>query len=104
MEKLILNKDIGKPVNPHGYELSETKKYVINLGKELKEQIAILEAVKVMGLGAMNDWWHWLESNGFSKETPNPTNDFVEKFYGVESLWKTDLSQGLVVKRDYDLW
>lgn len=33
---------------------------------------------------------------------PNPTNDFVEKFYGVKSLWKTDLSQGLVVKDEHD--
>lgn len=100
MEELTLNKDMGKPVIPHGYKLSETKKYVINLEKELKGQIAILEAVKAMGLEAMNDWWNWLESNGFSKEMPNPTNDFVEKFYGVESLWKTDLSQGLVVKSE----
>lgn len=102
MEKLILNKDMGKLVTLHGYELSETKKYVINLEKELKGQMAILEAVRTMGLEAINDWWNWLESNGFSKDMPNPTNDFVGKFYGVESLWKTDLSQGLVVKDEHD--
>lgn len=100
MEKLKLNKDMGKRVNPHGYNLSETKKYVIDLEKELNGQIAILEAIKTMGLEAINDWWKWLESNGFSKQMPNPTNDFVEKFYGVESLWKTNLSQGLVVKNE----
>lgn len=102
MEKLILNKDMGKLVTLHGYELSETKKYVINLEKELKGQMAILEAVRTMGLEAINDWWNWLESNGFSKDMPNPTNDFVGKFYGVESLWKTDLSQGLVAKNEDD--
>lgn len=102
MEKLKLNKDMGKSVTPHGYELSETKKYVIDLEKELEEQISILRAVSTIGLEAMNDWWNWLKSNGFSIEAPNPTNDFVEIFYGVESLWKTDLSQGLVVKNEDD--
>ena len=102
MEKLKLNKEMGKPVTAHGYELSETKKYVIDLEKEFKGQIAILEAVRAMGLEAMKDWWKWLEINGFSTETPNPTNDFVEKFYGNKSLWKTDLSQGLVVKNEKD--
>lgn len=100
--KLKLNKDMGKSVNPHGYELSETKKYVIDLEKEFEEQISILRAVSTMGLEAMNDWWNWLKSNGFSIEAPNPKNDFVEIFYGVESLWKTDLSQGLVVKNEDD--
>ena len=32
----------------------------------------------------------------------NPTNDFVGKFYGKNSLWKTNLSQGLVVKNEKD--
>ncbi|MCA9766818.1 MAG: hypothetical protein KC455_10425 [Carnobacterium sp.] len=102
MEKLKLNKEIGKPVTPQGYKLSETKKYVIDLGKELNEQTAILEAVRTMGLEAMNDWWDWLKVNNFSTDMPNPTNDFVEKFYGVKFLWKTDLSQGLVVKDEHD--
>ena len=102
MEKLKLNKEMGKSVTPYGYELLETKKYVIDLEKEFKEQISILEAVRVMGLEAMKDWWKWLESNGFSTEMPNPTNDFVGKFYGKNSLWKTNLSQGLVVKNEKD--
>ena len=45
MEKLKLNKEMGKSVTPYGYELLETKKYVIDLEKEFKEQISILEAV-----------------------------------------------------------
>lgn len=50
MEKLKLNKEIGKPMTPQEYKLSETKKYVIDLGKELNEQTAILEAVRTIGL------------------------------------------------------
>lgn len=102
MKKLKLNKDKGKSVLAHGYELSETEKYLINLEKELDEQMAILETIKVMGLEAMKDYWNWLDNNGFSREMPNPTNNFVEKFYGVEALWKTDLSQGIVVKNKDD--
>lgn len=33
---------------------------------------------------------------------PNPTNDFVEKSYGVKPLWRTELSQGIVVKEESD--
>ena len=33
---------------------------------------------------------------------PNPTNAFVEQYYGKESLWKTDFSQGIVVKAEND--
>lgn len=102
MEKLKLNKEAGKLVSSHGYKLLETKKYVLDLKEELKEQMAILEAVRIMGLEAINDWWDWLKSNGFSTDIPNPTNDFVGKFYGVKALWETDLSQGLVVKNEDD--
>lgn len=102
MEKLKLNKDMGNAVIPSGYKLSETKKYVINLAKEFDEQIAILEAIRVMDLEAMEDYWKWLNDNDFSLEIPNPTNSCVEKFYGVEPLWKTELSQGLAVKNEDD--
>lgn len=102
MKKLKLNQDMGKAVLAHGYKLSATEKYLINLEKELDEQSTILEATRVMGLEAMEDYWNWLENNGFSIDMPNPTNDFVEKFYGSKALWKTDLSQGLVVKNEDD--
>lgn len=102
MKKLKLNQDSGKDVLSHGYRLSATEKYLINLEKELDEQLTILEATKMMGLEAMKDYWSWLENNGFSIEMPNPTNDFVEKSYGSNALWKTDLSQGLVVKNEDD--
>src|SRR5699024_5128617 len=102
MKKLKLNKDMGKAVLAHNYELSEKERYIINLEEELNEQMTIQNAVKVTGLEAMKDYWNWLDNNGFSTEMPNPTNHFVEKFYGVETLWKTDLSQGLVVKNKDD--
>ena len=31
---------------------------------------------------------------------PNPTNDVVAPYYGVKPLWKTDYSQGIVVKAE----
>lgn len=36
--------------------------------------------------------------NGFDANMPNPTNCFVARFYGVKALWKTGLSQGIVVR------
>ncbi|MGK0714407.1 hypothetical protein ACSHWF_09205 [Aerococcus urinaeequi] len=102
MEKIILNQTMGKNVNPHNYVLSATKKYVMNLEEEIPKQMSILQAVQTMGLEAINDWWRWLESNGFSKDQPNPTNSFVEKFYGKSPLWKTELSQGLVMRNEDD--
>lgn len=98
MEKLELNKNIGTFLNAQGYQLSEIKEYVINLKNELPTQLAIQKSVQLMGLEAINDWWEWLENNGFSKDLPNPTNNFVEQFYGKKTLWSTNLSQGLVVK------
>lgn len=33
---------------------------------------------------------------------PNPTNEIVATFYGIGSLWKTEYSQGVVVKAEDD--
>lgn len=96
MEKIVLNQSIGNVTKPHDYVLSTTKKYVINLEEELPEQISIMTAIQTMGLDAITDWWSWLKTNGFSTDQPNPTNSFVEQFYGKSHLWKTKLSQGLV--------
>lgn len=102
MEKLKLNKDMGKLVKGSGYKLDASKEYVINLDDEIQEQISILQAVQMMGLEAMNDWWKWLEKNGFDAVQPNPTNSYVEGFYGKKPLWQSNLSQGLVVKDEFD--
>lgn len=100
MQKIKVNKDFGQIVKPHGYELDATKEYVINIGNELKQQKSIIAAVRSMGLLAIEDYYKWLNDNGFNSDTPNPTNNFVSKFYGVKPLWKTELSQGIVVKAE----
>lgn len=102
MEKIKLNKSFGKLVPAHGYELDATKKYVINMEDEFEQQASILQAVKTMGLLALRDYHAWLSANGFNIDMPDPTNDFVSKFYGVKPLWKTELSQGIVVREESD--
>lgn len=97
-----LNKDMGKIVPAHDYVLDETIKYTINLQEELEQQSNILMAIQTMGLPALNDYHTWLSSNGFNVDAPNPTNEFVSKFYGKKALWKTQLSQGLVFKAEDD--
>ena len=100
MNKIKLNKDFGKMVIAHAYELSPTEKYYICLDDEFEQQMSILSAVKTMGLPAMKDYHMWLENNGFNIEMPNPTNEFVATFFGSKPLWCTDLSQGIVVKAE----
>lgn len=102
MEKIKLNKDFGKIVEVHGYELDATNKYIINVKNEIEEQAAVLTAIDVMGLPALDDYYKWLIDNGFNPIMPNPTNDFVSKYYGVKPLWSTSLSQGIVVKAEDD--
>ena len=102
MKKIKLNKDMGQIVAAHGYELDPTEKYIINIENELNEQSAIMAAVQTMGLSALKDYHEWLIKNGFNSIMPNPTNDFVSQFYGVKPLWKTDFSQGIVVKAEND--
>lgn len=37
MEKIKLNKDLGKMVETHGYELDAKKEYIINTDDEIEE-------------------------------------------------------------------
>ena len=100
MKKLKLNENMGKLVNPHGYELDATERYIISMKRELTEQVAIMTAVKSVGLPALKDYHQWLADNGFDINMPNPTNSFVAQFYGKKALWETDLSQGIVVRAE----
>ena len=102
MEKIKINKNLGKLVEAHGYELDATKEYIINTDDEIEEQANITATVHLMGLPALKDYHNWLISNGFNANMPNPTNEFVSKFYGKKALWITDLSQGIVVKAEND--
>ena len=93
-----------KPENSiDGYRLNPSEKYVINLRDEMEFAIAILQAAQIFGFPpAFKNWHAWLFENGFNAESPNPTNEFVAKFYGVEPLWKTPYSMGIVVKAEDD--
>lgn len=62
-------------------------------------QQSIMMSFQIIGYPpALKNYHAWLFENGFSVEAPNPTNEFVAKYYGVKPLWKTDYSQGIVVK------
>lgn len=98
MKKLKLNKDFGKTVIAHGYELDPTEHYCICVEDEFEQQQYILSAVMAMGLSATKDYHNWLKDNGFNVDMPDPTNAFVEPYFGIKPLWTTDLSQGIVVK------
>ena len=51
---------------------------------------------------AHKNYHAWLFENGFNVDAPNPTNEVVACYYGVKPLWKTDYSQGVVVKAEKD--
>lgn len=87
------------------YELDPAQEYVlIDFESELKIQSAILMSFQIIGAPpALKNYHAWLYKNGFDINSPNPTNAFVSSFYGNRPLWKTDYSQGIVVKVDgYD--
>ena len=84
------------------YELDPTQEYVlIDFESELKMQSAILMSFQTMGAPpAIKNYHTRLYKNGFDINSPNPTNAFVSSFYGNRPLWRTDYSQGIVVKVD----
>ena len=89
----VKNKDVGE------YILDSTEKYIINIDEEMEMQKAILSAFMNFGVPpALKNYHAWLFKNGFNLEVPNPTNEAVAKYYGNKPLWKTEYSQGIVVK------
>lgn len=96
-----LNTGMGEFVQPHGYELDPTKKYEIIHSNEIETQIAIIQAVKRHGLPALRDYNDWLADNNIDIDfdgVPIISNEFASQFYGKKPLWKTELSQGIVIK------
>ena len=86
-----------------GYYLKPTEQYTINIEDEIEYQSAIIQSFQVMGSPpALKNYHAWLFKNGFNIDMPNPTNEFVSKYYGAKPLWKTDYSQGIVVKNEND--
>lgn len=103
MKKIKLYEGIGIETSIDGYELIPTEKYMINIDEEMDYQMAILSSFKIMGPPpALKNYYAWLFENGFNVNSPNPTNEFVAPYYGVKPLWKTDYSQGIVVKDEND--
>lgn len=103
MKKINLSDSIENEMSVDGYRLDPTEKYVINLLEEIEFQQSIMMSFNIMGYPpALKNYHAWLFENGFSVEDPNPTNELVAKYYGVKPLWKTDYSQGIVVKDEND--
>lgn len=103
MKKLKLNAELEKGFYTDGYRLNPTEKYVINIEEEIEFQTAIMMSFQIVGKPpALKNYHAWLLENGFSVDSPNPTNVFVAPYYGVRPLWKTDYSQAIVVKDEHD--
>lgn len=103
MKKIKLNENAGKITSVDEYVLDPIEKYVIDIEEEMEFQIAIMRSFQIMGAPpALKNYHAWLFENGFSVETPNPTNEVVACYYGVKPLWKTAYSQGIVVKAEND--
>jgi len=55
---------------------------VINVLEEIEFQQPIMLSFQIMGYPfALKDYHAWLFEDGFSVESPNPTNEFVVKYY-----------------------
>ena len=103
MKKIKLNENLGKKTSIDEYILDPTEKYVINIEEEMEFQMATMRAFQIMGPPpALKNYHAWLFENGFNVEAPNPTNEFVARYYGVKPLWKTAYSLGIVVKAEND--
>ena len=103
MIKLSLNEVSKEAGLIDGYYLNSNDQYVINLDEEIEFQASIATLFQIMGPPpAIKNYHAWLFENGFNVDMPNPSNEFVSNYYGVKPLWKTDYSQGIVVKNEND--
>lgn len=103
MKKIKLNENARISISDSRYELDPTEQYVINIEFEMEFQNAILMSFQMMGPPpAIKNYHAWLFENGFNMDYPNPTNKFVSSYYGIKPLWKTDYSQGIVVRAEND--
>ena len=102
MKKICLNVAVNDTLSDD-YVLDPIEKYVIDIGKEMESQMAILISFQIMGPPpALKNYHAWLFENGFNVDSPNPTNEVVAQYYGVKPLWKTPYSQGIVVRAEND--
>lgn len=100
-KRIKLNDATNKKDLVNGYYLNPIEQYVINIEDELETQNSILAAFQMMGPPPCIKNYHaWLYSNRFDADMPNPTNIAVADFYGVRALWRTDYSQGIVMRAE----
>ncbi len=103
LNKFLQGETIEGMLSIDGYDLNPTEKYIFNLEKEMEFQASIMMSFQIMGPPpAIKNYHAWLFENGFSVDVPNPTNETVSGYYGVKPLWKTDYSQGIVMKNESD--
>ena len=103
MKEIKLYRKLENAVSGEIYELNPSEKYIINMEDELEYQLNIMGCFQIMDPPpAIKNYHAWLFENGFDVDSPNPTNAFVEPYYGVKPLWKTEYSQGIVVKAEGD--
>ena len=99
MKKIKLYEFTGIQTTDAEFQLDPTEKYIVDIEAEIEFQSEILMSFDVMGTPpAIKNYHAWLFENGFDVARPNPTNEFVESYYGVRPLWKTPYSQGIVVR------
>lgn len=103
-KRINLSKYKNTQSSSDDYELNPKEKYLlIDFEQELEFQFSILMSFQITGTPpALVNYHSWLFKNGFNPEEPNPTNEFVSKYYGAKPLWKTEYSQGIVVKVEND--
>ena len=98
MEKINLKTVQKEHTSTNTYRLNPNEKYVINMIDEIDWQRKIMMSFQIMGAPpALKNYYAWVMENGFNADAPNPTNKFVEQYYGVKPLWVTEYSQGIVV-------
>ena len=101
IKQIRLSENSCSKIDSDGYELDPTVEYMINVEDELEFQQAVATSFQIMGPPpAIKNYHAWLFENGFNADMPNPTNEFVEPYYGVKPLWRTPYSQGIVVKAE----
>lgn len=104
MKKIKLNDNLEREISIDEYRLDPTEKYVINIEEEMEFQIATMMSFRIMGPPpALKNYHAWLFENDFDVNAPNPTNEVVDRYYGVKPRWKTVYSQGIVVKAENDV-
>ena len=97
MKKIKLNDNIGTVVVAHDYVLDPKEEYLINFEEEKASQDIIALTVQTMGMPkALDDYHQWLKDNNLINKVPS--NKLVKDYFGKAPLWKTDYSQGIVVK------